>query len=175
MANSVANGDIESVNELALYLYDGKYSLHCIQKAIELLPVTKKLHIKWTNLPEQMGPHHLMEVVDSAANMEAIKLDFRDMEGPVEGGCAFEMGRLVTRAKSATMDSIREYDFESFAKGFLQGIGEEGACCEEIKWENSINYGESFKVFLDQLGWKIETGPEDGYDETRRLDVCIKK
>ena len=175
MANSIANGDIESVNELALYLYDEKYSLHCIPKAIEMLPVTKKLHIKWASLPKQMGPYHLMDAVNSAANMEDMTLDFGDMVGPVKGDCEFEMGRLVTRAKEVTIQSLSGYDFESFAKGFLQGIGEDGACCEEIKWECSINYGESFKVFLDQLGWKIETGPEDGYDEQRRLDICIKK
>ena len=179
LAKAVANGDIESVEYLKLKLkdFDDKYGLDDIRKATQVLPVTKGLYIRWSNLPSTMGVQNWKTAADVAAKMDKLYLENINGEnGPTEcTGFEFELGRLITRVKEVYCDENQYRNFDLFAKGVLQGMGEEGACCEEIKWECSINYGESFKVFLDQLGWKIETGPEDGYDEPRRLDIVIMK
>ena len=179
LANSVANGDIKHVDYLKLRLenYEDRYSLDDIQKAVQALPAAKRLWITWCNLPKNMGVQHWKKAADVGAKMDTMFLEgIYDGNRPTEcTGFEYELGRLATRATRVFLYEVRCYDFELFSKGVLQGIGEEGACCERISWEDSIIYGEDFKVFVEQLGWEIEGGCGGIYDYPRVMDVVIKK
>ena len=105
LAKAVANGDIESVEYLKLKLkdFDDKYGLDDIRKATQVLPVTKGLYIRWSNLPSTMGVQNWKTAADVAAKMDKLYLENINGEnGPTDcTGFEFELGRLVTRAKGS--------------------------------------------------------------------------
>jgi len=178
LAKSVADGNIKSVDYLRLKLenYEDKYSLDDIQKAIQALPAAKRLWIRWPNLPKNMEVQHWKKAADVGAKMDTMFLeDINRDNRPTEcTGFEYELGRLATRAKSVFLYEVRYYDFDLFSKGVLQGVKEEGACCEQISWEDSIVHGEDFKIFVDQLGWEIEGGRGVG-EWNQIMSVVIKK
>ena len=154
--------------KLRLRDFDDKYSLDDIRKATEALPATKELFIRWSNLPSSMEVQHWKTAADVTSKMDKLYLqNINGENGPTEcTGFEFELGRLVTRAKEVFCDENQYRNFHLFVKGVLQGMGEEGACCEEIEWNRSILHGDNFKAFVEQLGWKIRpdfyapNGPE---------------
>jgi len=179
LAKAVANGDIKSVKYLKLKLkdFDDKYSLDDIRKATQALPVAKELFIRWSNLPTTMGVQHWKTIADVAAKMDKLYLqNINGENGPTEcTGFEFELGRLVTRAKEVFCEENQYRNFDLFAKGVLQGMGEEGACCERIDWKRSILHGDDFKAFVEQLGWEIRCDYRAPNGPERVMDMVIIK
>jgi len=177
LAKAVSNGDMKSVEYLKLKLrdFDDKYGLDDIRKATQAIHATKGLFIRWSNLPSTMGVQHWKTAADVAANMDKLYLENINGEnGPTEcTGFEFELGRLVTKAKEVFCEENQYRNFDLFAKGVLQGMGEEGACCERIEWKRSILHGDDFKVFVEQLGWKIDSDYYAPNGPERVMDMVI--
>jgi len=167
MAYCVTAGEVGKVKDFTLkneYL-DEKYSLADIDKAIQILPVAANVWIFLEYLPKKMGVEQWKAAADSAVKMETIYLK---SHGKVSEGWGKEIGRLITRAKKAEMENIQFQD--SFVQGVLQGLGEEGAKCEEIKiswWSDREN--EEMVKMMEELTW------DNTWDPDCSTLMCVKK
>merc|ERR1711936_1395923 len=103
---------------------------------------------------------------DSAANMDYISVRGRAGVNDNYVGCDEEVGRLITRAKKAVLENVVFYDFDMFIQGVLQGLGEEGANCEEMsfEWYSTPNHEDKMQEMVDRLGWTNRETDEGNFE-----------
>jgi len=163
LAMCVTVGEIRNAEELTLktgYHDCWKYSVADINKAAQILPAVKKFFINLEDLPDNMGVDQWRAAADRAARMESMYMEGDSRDGTVGAGCEEEVGRLVTRARKVVLVNIKLPDLNSFVKGVIQGLGEEGANCEEIEFQGGDSQvdKDNLQDIGEQLGWK--TGNE---------------
>ena len=59
------------------------------------------------------------------------------LNGVVGGGAEAVVGRLVSRVSSARLWDVKIRDFPTFANNLIEGLGEQGARCQQIMFRSS--------------------------------------
>ena len=132
---------------------DDKYSLADIEKVIKCLPAINKLLINLINLPDDMELQHWKTAADMDASMEYMELD--SWNSSIGKECEYELGRLVTKAKTIAFTNTSSTEMDLFFKGVQQGLEEKTANCEQMyfNWSRYVDFVEEFKDKVQQLGW----------------------
>ena len=156
MAWALDNRYIEKVNQLNLMVdrcTTDKFSLVDIEKVIKCLPAINKLLINLTDLPEDIKVQHWKTAADMNANLEYMLLV--SWGSRIDKECEYELGRLVTRAKTVAATITSSTDMDLFFKGIQQELEEKTAICEQMyfDWSYSVDFVEKFKDKVKQLGW----------------------
>ena len=156
MAWALDNRYIGKVDQLIFMVERGtpdKYSLADIEKVIKCLPAINKLMIDLTDLPKDIKVQHWKTAADMNANLEYMLLV--SWGSRIDKECEYELGRLVTRAKTVAFTNIGSTDMDLFFKGVQQELEEKTANCEQMyfDWSYSVDFVEKFKDKVKQLGW----------------------
>lgn len=168
MAGAVVCGDVTEVDNLLLEAADyrnfmGKTDL---MKVEQIMPIVRKcfiLHL--TEGLEMMGVEYMRMLADKSGEMEKIMmkrpahLEQQNWCIGHEGqGYEVEVGRLMTRAKTALLDDTRVLgDFSLFIQGIIQGLIEKGANCETMLFKKiDPEHRDKIAEWGERLGWSIE-------------------
>ena len=156
MSWALDNQYIEKVNQLNLMVdrcTTDKFSLVDIEKVIKCLPAINKLLINLTDLPEDIKVQHWKTAADMNANLEYMLLV--SWGSRIDKECEYELGRLVTKAKTIAFTNTSSTEMDLFFKGVQQGLEEKTANCEQMyfNWSRYVDFVEEFKDKVQQLGW----------------------